>query len=95
MVRPSNKGIRAASRKIFLLASVLLGFALLFPSELFSQSDEWRRLNQQSASLYQQGDYKRAAELATQALELADRELGPEHPAVAISGHPYGEAAFR
>ena len=85
MVSPSNTGTPTASRKFFLFASALLCCAPVFSSDLFAQSDEWKRLSLQALSLRQQGDYKRATEVAQKALELADRQLSPEHPDVARS----------
>ena len=47
---------------------------------------EWQRLNQQTASLFEQGKYDRAIVVAKKALEVAEREfVGPNHPAVAAS----------
>jgi len=56
---------------------------LLCSSDLFAQSAEWERLTQETVSLYRQGDYKGVTDIAQQALKLAERELGPEHPDVA------------
>src|SRR3990172_9634805 len=85
MVRPSNPRTSSISTKFLFFVSGLFFFALLISACLVAQSDEWTRLNQESVSLYQQGDYRRATELAQKALELAERELGPEHPIVAVS----------
>jgi tetratricopeptide (TPR) repeat protein len=85
MVNPNNTGTPAASRKFFLFASVLVCLALLFSSDLIAQSDEWNRLYQEALSLREEGDYKRATEVAQRALELGERELGPNHPDVAQS----------
>jgi len=91
MVSPSNAGPSSISTSFFLFASALVCLALLFSSGLFAQSDEWKRLNQEAVSLYQQGDYKRATDVARKALELAEREFGPDHPTVATSPNNLAE----
>lgn len=40
----------------------------------------WRRLHEQVSALHQQGRYPEATRLAHQALEVAQEELGPDHP---------------
>jgi len=84
MVRPSTTGVAATSRKFFLFAVILLCTAPLFSSDLFAQSDEWKRHSQQARVLRDQGDYNRATESAQKALESAERELGADHSDVAI-----------
>ena len=46
---------------------------------------EWDALNQQVMDLYRQGNYDRAAVVAQRALEVAEQNLGPDHPDVANS----------
>ncbi|WP_350117172.1 CHAT domain-containing tetratricopeptide repeat protein [Nitrosomonas sp.] len=46
----------------------------------FVQSEEWERLNNEAFSHYQQGRHTEALSLAQQALEVAEKTLGPEHP---------------
>ena len=46
---------------------------------------EWNALNQEAVSLYQKGQYDRAVVVARQALELAERTVGPGDPNTAAS----------
>ena len=46
---------------------------------------EWKILNREVASLYQQGQYDSAVVVAKKALELAEKNVGPDHPDVAMS----------
>ena len=85
MGSPSKPGLSSVSKKFLLFPSALVCLTLLFSGALFAQSDEWKRLNQEAVSLYQQGEYKRAALAAQNALEIAERELGPNHPVVGVS----------
>ena len=51
---------------------------------------EWRALIERSGGLYEKGDYAQAAEVAKQALELAEKNAGPEHPDTARSLNDLG-----
>lgn len=44
------------------------------------QSDEWSRLNAQVEAALSRGEFDRGADLAAQALALAEAARGPEHP---------------
>jgi tetratricopeptide (TPR) repeat protein len=46
---------------------------------------EWDILNQEAIELYQQGKYDRAVIVAEKALEVAEANVGPNHPDVATS----------
>ncbi|MCP9450761.1 MAG: tetratricopeptide repeat protein [Nitrospira sp.] len=46
---------------------------------------EWRLLNEEAMKLYQAGKYDRAVILARKALQVAEQNVGPDHPEVAIS----------
>ena len=46
---------------------------------------EWDILNQEVMELYQQGKYDRAVVVAQKALEVANENVGPDHPDVATS----------
>ena len=59
--------------------------ALLLASPAAAQSVEWKTLNQEAMTLYRQGRYDQAVVVAKKALEIAERDLGPNHPAVAAS----------
>ena len=72
-------------QKFLSVAIVTCCCALLFANTVSAQSVEWLRLNQEVSSLYKQGDCKRATAVAQRALQLAERELGPDHPVLATS----------
>jgi len=46
---------------------------------------EWEILNREVKELYRAGDYRRAVVVAQKALEVAERNVGPDHPDVAAS----------
>ncbi len=46
---------------------------------------EWETLNQEAMELYRAGQYARALRLAQAALEVAEKNVGPNHPDVAQS----------
>ncbi|MDA0770691.1 MAG: tetratricopeptide repeat protein, partial [Chloroflexi bacterium] len=46
---------------------------------------EWDILNQEVRELYQAGEYDRAVPMAHKALEVAEQNVGPDHPDVATS----------
>src|ERR1017187_1219989 len=48
-----------------------------------AQSSEWERLNAEAISLYKQGHYDQAVVAEKKALQLAEQNLGPDHPTVA------------
>ena len=50
-----------------------------------AQSGDWKALNEEAVSLYRQGNYSRAIAVAQSALQLAEAELGAEHPHVATN----------
>ena len=50
-----------------------------------TSSNEWDALTQEFMDLYRQGSYDRAAAVAKKALEVAEQNFGPYHPAVATS----------
>lgn len=63
---------------------VFIGFwcALALSQPAAAQSAKWKLLVQEAGTLYRQGKYDRAALVVKKVLELAERELGSEHPAV-------------
>jgi tetratricopeptide (TPR) repeat protein len=68
------------------LLIVLLALGMLsVGNHAGAQNVEWKRLTDESISLYQQGQFDRAIVAAKKALELAETTLDPGHPAVAIS----------
>ena len=60
-----------------------LGYPLA-PRQLENNAD-WDRLNKEVLALFENGQYAQAEVLATQALRIAEKEAGPDHPAVARS----------
>ena len=46
---------------------------------------EWDILNQEVIKLYRTGNYERAVVVAKKALEVAQENVGPDHPHVATS----------
>ena len=48
-----------------------------------AQGVEWERLNKEVTALYQKGQYDRAVVVAKEALEVAEKAVGSDHPAVA------------
>ncbi len=46
---------------------------------------EWDNLNQEVKELYRSGKYDRAVVVAKKALEVAEKNVGPNHPDVATS----------
>jgi len=68
--------------------AILLGLSLAILS--FSCTDqgagsEWDILNQEVHELYSTGKYERAVVVAKKALEVAEKNVGPNHPDVATS----------
>ena len=50
-----------------------------------TKENQWNRLNEQVATLYQQGRYSEAAKVAEKALTVAEKTFDSEHPDVAQS----------
>ena len=71
------------NRICYAFVSIWCALALSQPAA--AQSDEWKSLIQEAGTLHRQGQYDRAVVLAKKALEIAERDLGPEHPNVATS----------
>ena len=55
---------------------------------------EWDALNRKTTSLFQQGNYTKAAVAAKKALQAAERALGPDHPNVATSLNNLGMLCY-
>jgi tetratricopeptide (TPR) repeat protein len=51
----------------------------------YTQDDEWRTLDAEAMSLYREGHYDRAIEVAKKALDVAEKAKNPNHPDVAVS----------
>jgi len=50
-----------------------------------AQGTEWQTLTDEAIFLYRQGLYDRAVVVAKKALQVAEQEVGPDHPDVATS----------
>ena len=57
----------------------------LWPAGLYAQSVALMEAYQQGETVYEAGQYERAIPFWRRALELGEREFGPEHPDVATS----------
>jgi tetratricopeptide (TPR) repeat protein len=58
-------------------------FLLIFESTVHAQNLDWVNLNNKARSLYQSGQYEQAIVLVKEALEIAQKEWGNDHPNVA------------
>lgn len=65
----------------------LLPLLLVFGSTVAARThgNEWRTLNAEIVSLCRQGRYDRAVAVAREALPVAERTNGRDHPVVALS----------
>ena len=70
--------------KLIILALAFLG---TMPSVVHAQGAgiEWDVLNQEVMELYRAGKYDRAVIVAQKALQVAEQNVGPDHPDVATS----------
>jgi tetratricopeptide (TPR) repeat protein len=64
---------------------LLVVLVLLCTVSTFAQEDLWKELIGKAGMLYQQGRYSEAAKVAEEALTVAEKTFGPNHPSVAIS----------
>ena len=66
-----------------------LAFALLFGASSVAHASgagiEWEILYQEAMELYRTGNYDRAVIVAQKALQVAEQNVGPNHPHVATS----------
>ncbi len=58
---------------------------LLMASCVHAQETSWKQLNSRVITLYQQGRYAEAIEVAEEALKVARESFGPDHPDVATT----------
>ena len=68
-----------------LLLIALAVLAVLAPAPLGAQSEELLAAREEFRRLYEDGRYAEAEPVALEALELSEREFGPDHPEVAIA----------
>ena len=64
---------------------VVVLFTLCTGIPAHAQGIEWETLNDQTTSLYRQGQYDQAVVVTKKALRVAEKALGPDHPLVAVS----------
>jgi CHAT domain-containing protein/Flp pilus assembly protein TadD len=84
VLRVQNKLMaRPLAKSPFVLLA--LGLWILACPASQSDDDEFKLLNQQVQTLFEQGKYQEAIPLAGKAVELAKRVYGPEHPNTATS----------
>ena len=70
----------------YILSIVSIFLLLVLATSCVSEQgagSEWKILNREFASLYQQGQYDSAVVVAKNALEIAEKNVGPDHPNVA------------
>ena len=60
-----------------------------------AQGSEWERLNAEANSLYKQGRYDQAVVAEKKALQVAEQNVGPDHPDVATSLNNLARAVQR
>jgi tetratricopeptide (TPR) repeat protein len=74
-------------------AQILLWVVLVlsFTVSTYAQEALWKELIGKAGMLYQQGQYSEAAKVAEEALSVAEKTFGPDHPAVAVSLNNLGE----
>ncbi|MFX0197021.1 MAG: tetratricopeptide repeat protein [Candidatus Hodarchaeota archaeon] len=77
----SGVNIMKTSAQIFLLAVLILSCTV----STFAQEPLWKELTTKVRMLRQQGRYSEAAKVAEEALSVAEKTFGPDHPAVAVS----------
>jgi tetratricopeptide (TPR) repeat protein len=71
-------------KTLFKTLSVILPIAT-FSVPAFPQEARWKELNERAVTLYQQGMYSEAAQVAEEVLKVAENTFGPIHPYVATS----------
>ena len=79
--RKEEARIMRTSAQILLVAVLVLSFAVF----TFAQEAQWKELISKVATLYQQGRHSEAANVAEEALAVAEKTFDPDHPDVAIS----------
>jgi len=79
-----GKHLKNYSLRLKIIPIIFLSIFLLCPSAN-SEEDPSESLNKQVVTLYQQGRFSEATEIAEEVLQLREKALGPDHPNVAIS----------
>jgi tetratricopeptide (TPR) repeat protein len=68
------------SARFFLVAVLVLSYTV----SIYAQETLWKGLFSKFIMLYEQGRYSEAAKLAEEALTVAEKIFGPDHPNVEI-----------
>jgi tetratricopeptide (TPR) repeat protein len=84
-------GIAVTSGEDYARLTVTLSYETIGGLWRLAEPKEWQFLTMRAASLSGEGDHQRAVEVGKQALELAEKNLGPDHPDVADSLHILAE----
>ena len=71
--------------KLVLKATVIVLLIISFAISAYAQEELWQQLNSKVAMLYQQGRYAEAAEVAEEALTVAEKTFESNHPDVAAT----------
>jgi tetratricopeptide (TPR) repeat protein len=66
------------------IRSIILAILWLWPASLHAQSEALMEAYNQGQALYAAGQYEEAIPLFRRALELGEREFGPDHPTTAV-----------
>jgi hypothetical protein len=87
IMKPSDHEIEVDMKKPQMLVGIVVLVVVGCSTVVLCQEPgvEWRRLMEEADTLAKVGKYERGIVVAQQALELAERERGPEHPEVARS----------
>ena len=64
---------------------MMVALAILFAESCQTQESVWNELNSKVGTLYQQGRYVEAEDVAKEALKVAEKTFGTNHPDVATS----------
>ena len=80
---PMTPSIQTVCIQTIALATVL--WLTAAPAYAQGAGIEWETLNQEATDLYRAGQYDRAVVVAKKALEVAEKDVGPNHPDVAQS----------
>ena len=64
---------------------LIMTMGLLFTFPVYAQEAMWKELNSKVIKFYQKDQYRNAISAANEALNVAEKTFGPEHPRVATS----------
>ena len=63
--------------------ALILAILWLWPASLHAQSEALLEANRRGTALYQSGQYEKAIPFWRRALDLGEKEFGPNHPTTA------------